>query len=176
MATPHNSAEKGDFAKTVLMPGDPLRAKFIAENFLTDVKSEHIKREMEVSIKAGELVGKIYDVLRKQYKDSDSPESLKSLNIRDRPLSSQRGFLQAVRLLPLLVYTYSVYLSRGVCRMVYPKEQLAQPADTFARYRSADRQRHRLSYQDDQQLPRPYPRGGVLCSLYFRNNPQGCGD
>lgn len=38
MSTPHNSAEKGDIAKTVLMPGDPLRAKFIAENFLTDVK------------------------------------------------------------------------------------------------------------------------------------------
>ena len=36
MATPHISAEKGDFAKTVLMPGDPLRAKFIAETFLTD--------------------------------------------------------------------------------------------------------------------------------------------
>lgn len=34
MATAHNSAEKGQFAKTVLMPGDPLRAKFIAENFL----------------------------------------------------------------------------------------------------------------------------------------------
>lgn len=32
--TPHNSAQKSDFAKTVLMPGDPLRAKFIAENFL----------------------------------------------------------------------------------------------------------------------------------------------
>ena len=34
MPTPHNSAVKGDFAKTVLMPGDPLRAKFIAETFL----------------------------------------------------------------------------------------------------------------------------------------------
>jgi len=34
--TPHNSARPGDFAKTVLMPGDPLRAKFIAENYLTD--------------------------------------------------------------------------------------------------------------------------------------------
>lgn len=38
MATPHNSAAKGDFAKTVLMPGDPLRAKFIAETFLEDPK------------------------------------------------------------------------------------------------------------------------------------------
>ncbi len=36
--TPHNEAKLGDFAKTVLMPGDPLRAKFIAENFLEDAK------------------------------------------------------------------------------------------------------------------------------------------
>ena len=34
MATPHNQAEKGQIAKTVLMPGDPLRAKFIADHFL----------------------------------------------------------------------------------------------------------------------------------------------
>ena len=34
MPTPHNSAKPGDFARTVLMPGDPLRAKFIAETFL----------------------------------------------------------------------------------------------------------------------------------------------
>ena len=38
MSTPHNNANKGDFAKTVLMPGDPLRAKFIAETFLTEPK------------------------------------------------------------------------------------------------------------------------------------------
>lgn len=34
LPTPHISAQKGDFAKTVLMPGDPLRAKFVAENYL----------------------------------------------------------------------------------------------------------------------------------------------
>jgi purine-nucleoside phosphorylase len=34
MATPHNGAKKGDIAQTVLLPGDPLRAKFIAETFL----------------------------------------------------------------------------------------------------------------------------------------------
>ena len=34
--TPHNSAPEGAFAKTVLMPGDPLRAKYIAENYLED--------------------------------------------------------------------------------------------------------------------------------------------
>jgi purine-nucleoside phosphorylase len=36
--TPHNEAKLGDFAKTVLMPGDPLRAQFIAENYLEDAK------------------------------------------------------------------------------------------------------------------------------------------
>lgn len=36
--TPHISAQKGDFAKTVLMPGDPLRAKFIAETFLEEAR------------------------------------------------------------------------------------------------------------------------------------------
>jgi purine-nucleoside phosphorylase len=34
----HISAKKGEIAKTVLMPGDPLRAKYIADNFLTDAK------------------------------------------------------------------------------------------------------------------------------------------
>jgi len=38
MPTPHIAAQKGDFAETVLMPGDPLRAKFMAENFLQDAK------------------------------------------------------------------------------------------------------------------------------------------
>ncbi len=38
MSTPHNSAKMGDFAKTVLMPGDPLRAKFIAETFLENAR------------------------------------------------------------------------------------------------------------------------------------------
>ena len=36
--TPHNAAKPGDVAKTVLMPGDPLRAKYIAETFLEDAK------------------------------------------------------------------------------------------------------------------------------------------
>lgn len=38
MATPHINANRGDFAPTVLMPGDPLRAQFISENFLENAK------------------------------------------------------------------------------------------------------------------------------------------
>ena len=46
MGTAHNEAELGQIAKTVLMPGDPLRAKFIAETFLTDVKCFNTVRNM----------------------------------------------------------------------------------------------------------------------------------
>ena len=46
MATPHNKAEVGMIAKTVLMPGDPLRAKYIAETFLEDVVQFNAVRNM----------------------------------------------------------------------------------------------------------------------------------
>jgi len=48
--------------------------------FLVDTGSEHLKKEMEISLKAGELVGKLYDAILKQYKNPDDPETLKSLN------------------------------------------------------------------------------------------------
>lgn len=46
MATPHNAAKEGDIAKTVLMPGDPLRAKYIAEKYLEDVTCFNTVRNM----------------------------------------------------------------------------------------------------------------------------------
>ena len=46
MSTPHNAANKGQIAKTVLLPGDPLRAKFIAENFLENVTQFNSVRNM----------------------------------------------------------------------------------------------------------------------------------
>lgn len=44
--TPHNEAKKEDIAKTVIMPGDPLRAKYIAENYLDDYKLVNKVRNM----------------------------------------------------------------------------------------------------------------------------------
>jgi len=46
MSTPHNEANIGDIAKTVVMPGDPLRAKYIAENFLEDARLVNSVRGM----------------------------------------------------------------------------------------------------------------------------------
>lgn len=46
MATPHISADKGDFAPSILLPGDPLRAKHIAEKFLDDTRQVNHVRNM----------------------------------------------------------------------------------------------------------------------------------
>ena len=48
--------------------------------FLVDAKNEHLSKEMQVSMQAGEIVGKIYEALVKQY-DDNSPEALRWLNI-----------------------------------------------------------------------------------------------
>ena len=57
-----------------------LEKEFHRLQFLVDTGSEHIKKEMEISLQAGELVGVLYDTLLKQYKDHNDPETLKSLN------------------------------------------------------------------------------------------------
>nr|WP_325258505.1 DNA methyltransferase [uncultured Oscillibacter sp.] len=57
-----------------------LETEYYRLQFLVDARSEHIKKEMELSLQAGELVGVLYDALLKQYKDPDDPETLKSLN------------------------------------------------------------------------------------------------
>ena len=46
MSTAHIEAKESDIAKTILMPGDPLRAKYIADNFLSDVKIVNTVRNM----------------------------------------------------------------------------------------------------------------------------------
>ena len=48
--------------------------------FLVDTGDENIQKEMQLSIQAGELVGKLYDAFLKRYKDPTNPHSLKSLN------------------------------------------------------------------------------------------------
>jgi type I restriction-modification system DNA methylase subunit len=58
-----------------------LAKEYYRLQFLADEGNEHIQKEMEVSLKAGDLVGKLYDALIKQYKNPNSKESLHSLNV-----------------------------------------------------------------------------------------------
>ncbi len=50
-------------------------------SFLVETENQNLKKEMEISLKAGELVGKLYDAILRQYKNPDNPETLKSLNV-----------------------------------------------------------------------------------------------
>ena len=59
---------------------DDLEKEYYRLQFLVDTGSGHIKKEMEISLQAGELVGVLYDALLKQYKNPGDPETLKSLN------------------------------------------------------------------------------------------------
>jgi len=58
-----------------------LEKEYYRLQFLVDTGSEHLKKEMEVSLKAGEIIGEIYEELLKQYINPDDPHTLKSLNI-----------------------------------------------------------------------------------------------
>lgn len=49
--------------------------------FLVDSENEHIRKEMEVSLRAGEIIGEIYDAFLKEYRNPDDPQTLKSLNV-----------------------------------------------------------------------------------------------
>ena len=58
-----------------------LGTEYYRLQFLVDIEDDNIKKEMEISLQAGELVGVLYDEIHKQYKNPDDEESLKSLNM-----------------------------------------------------------------------------------------------
>jgi hypothetical protein len=74
----HDMNRPNDEPETLALAG--LDKEFHRLDFLVDTGKEHIKKEMEISLHAGELVGVLYDALLKQYKDPGNPETLKSLN------------------------------------------------------------------------------------------------
>jgi len=72
MNRPHEAPE-------VVLLAD-LEKEYHRLQFLVDTGDENIRKEMEVSLKAGELVGLLYEALLKEYKDPESPKALQSLN------------------------------------------------------------------------------------------------
>ena len=60
---------------------EKLEKEYYRLQFLVDTGNEHLKREMEISIQAGELVGKLYDEILKLYINPEKDETLKSLNM-----------------------------------------------------------------------------------------------
>lgn len=89
MSTPHNRAEAGEIAKTVLMPGDPLRAKYIAETFLENVKQFNQVRNMFGY--TGEYKGKKVSVM-------GSGMGMPSIGIYSYELYNQYGVENIIRI------------------------------------------------------------------------------
>ena len=75
----HDMNRPNDTPEVILLPD--LEKECHRLQFLVDTGSERIQKEMQISLQAGELVGKLYDALLKQYKDPTNPTSLKSLNM-----------------------------------------------------------------------------------------------
>lgn len=73
MENPHSEPE------VILL--ENLETEYYRLQFLVDQGNEHLKKEMEVSLQAGEIIGQIYDEFLKQYINPDDPQTLKSLNI-----------------------------------------------------------------------------------------------
>lgn len=96
MPTPHNQAKVGEIAKNVLMPGDPLRAKFIADTFLTNVRLVNTVRNMFAF--TGEYKGKEITVMA-------SGMGMPSIGIYSYELYSQYGVENIVRVGSAGAYT-----------------------------------------------------------------------
>ena len=75
----HDMNRPNDAPEVVLL--SDLEKEYSRLNFLVDTGDENIKREMEISMQAGELVGKLYDAFMKQYIDPTNERTLKSLNM-----------------------------------------------------------------------------------------------
>ena len=74
----HDMNRPNDTPEVLLL--SDLEKEYSRLNFLVDTGDENIRKEMEISLQAGELVGVLYDALLKQYAEPESEETLKSLN------------------------------------------------------------------------------------------------
>ena len=75
----HDMNRPNDTPEVILL--SELEKEYHRLQFLVDTGNERIQKEMQISLQAGELVGKLYDSLLKQYKNPGNPASLKSLNM-----------------------------------------------------------------------------------------------
>lgn len=130
MSTPHNQASMGEIAKTVLMPGDPLRAKFIAETFLENpVQFNNVRGMLGYT---GTYNGKKVSVM-------GSGMGIPSIGIYSYELFKFYGVETIIRIGSAGAYTpdlniYDVLLVKG-----------AYSESTFAKYQSGD--------ENDMQYP-----------------------
>lgn len=163
MSTPHNSANKGDFAPTVLLPGDPLRAKFIAETFLEDVKQVNTVRNMFGY--TGFYKGKKISVM-------GSGMGMPSIGIYAHELYSEYGVETIIRVGSCGAYSpdcklFDVILAQGACTNSNWAHQYGLPG-TFSAL--SDFSLLKAAYDKGRELNINMHVGNVLSSDIFYND------
>ena len=163
MSTPHNKANFGDFAPTVLLPGDPLRAKFIADTFLTDVKQVNTVRNMFGY--TGYYKGKKVSVM-------GSGMGMPSLGIYAHELYEQYGVEQIIRVGSCGAYQpecklFDVIIAQGACTNSNWASQYSLPG-TFSAIASWDLLKAATKKAEELKITTHV--GNILSSDIFYND------
>ena len=163
MPTPHNAAKKGDIAKTVLMPGDPLRAKFIADTFLENVTCFNTVRNMFGY--TGYYKGKKVSVM-------GSGMGMPSIGIYSYELYDQYDVERIIRIGSAGSYTadcklFDIVIAQGACTNSNWAHQYALPGpfSAIASYNVLEE-----AVNACRELKAPYHVGNVLSSDVFYND------
>lgn len=163
MGTPHINANNGDFAKTVLMPGDPLRAKFIADTFLEDVKLVQTVRN--ILGYTGYYKGKKVSVMA-------SGMGMPSIGIYCHELYTCYGVETIIRIGTCGAYKdyinlFDVIICSGACTNSNWAQQYKIPGQYSA---IADFETTKAAYDKAKELNIPVHVGNILSSDNFYND------
>jgi len=158
--TPHNSAKKGDIAETILLPGDPLRAKFIAENFLENPVQFNAVRNMLGY--TGTYKGKPISVM-------GTGMGMPSIGIYSYELIHFYGVKNLIRVGSCGAYTdkldlYDIILAMGACTNSNYASQFELPG-TYSAIASWDLLSKAKQVADEKNIP--VVVGNVLSSDTF---------
>lgn len=160
MSTPHNQAGKGDIAKTVLMPGDPLRAKFLAETYLENVVQFNSVRNMLGY--TGEYKGKKVSIM-------GSGMGMPSIGIYSHELFTQYDVENIIRIgscgsLKENVHMRDIIIAQGACTDSSFASQY-NLGGTFSAISSYDLLEKAVAKAKEKNIN--YHVGNVLASDYF---------
>ena len=166
MSTPHNQAQVGEIAKTVLMPGDPLRAKFLAETYLEDVHQFNAVRNMLGY--TGTYKGKKVSIM-------GSGMGQPSIGIYSHELFSQYGVEAIIRIgscgaLIENVHLRDVIIAQGACTDSNFAHQFELPG-TYSAISSYDLLEKAVAHAKEKNVN--YHVGNIIASDIFYHFNQG---
>lgn len=160
MPTPHNEASRGEIAGTVLMPGDPLRAKFIAENFLQDAKEfNHVRNMLGYT---GTYEGKEISVM-------GSGMGMPSMGIYSYELYTQYGVENIIRIGSAGSYSKQAQIFDVILvQEVYSESTFAKTMSGYEQDKVyPDEQLNQLIWQCAKELQIPVQKGCIHSSDVF---------